>query len=592
LLSTHCANPFLNHRPTESLWKRAVETLDDEDKLDVNFECADKLAVLEDVLKAVDEKKQACLRGRWRYKKGNREIIIRDQLEKMAKWVNKFKEVGDVAIQHDPAHAALPWAGVRFFLQITVSDIQIFGAMLEGMELVSNLITRCAILEKLYLYSTAVIQSLAQDQLVKAILELYAAILKYLSKANRYYDSKTTKRVFRSTAQTVESSVDVYIRKILDKRADVDACVRLMDSEFYRNLSDRTQDILSRAQDVKGEVHDVQVGVRDVQRSVQEVQLSLDASSTNDQRLSKEVQRLKADLLQLEEPIVRSAVQLSDLHDSLKQSERKELIKWISTIPCREHHKTVGKDFMPKSGLWLLKNPKFVEWRKSSAKSMLWLHGIPGSGKSKLIYCVIECLNEHNLSSDASAPMAYFYCARNAAEPERANPDEIMRSILKQLSCTALQHPIKEPVAGKYKQKKEDAENDGSEPTKLTIQECVELILALLETDPATIIIDALDECDPARRHELLLALDRIREDSANLVKVFVSSRDDQDIGFRLNNFPDVSIHATDNYEDIKNFVRLQVKQSIKDKILLSGNVTKELENRTISRLIEGAQGM
>jgi hypothetical protein len=106
--------------------------------------------------------------------------------------------------------------------------------------------------------------------------------------------------------------------------------------------------------------------------------------------------------------------------------------------------------------------------------------------------------------------MAYFYCARNAAEPERANPDEIMQSILKQLSCTTLQQPIREPVAGTYKRRKEEADNDGSEPTKFTLQECVELILALLETNLATIIIGALDECDPARRHELLLALDRI----------------------------------------------------------------------------------
>jgi hypothetical protein len=70
------------------------------------------------VLKAVDEKKQACLKGRWKFKKGNKEVIIRDKLEKVVKWVDKFKEVGDNAIQYDPAHAALPWACVRFFLQV------------------------------------------------------------------------------------------------------------------------------------------------------------------------------------------------------------------------------------------------------------------------------------------------------------------------------------------------------------------------------------------------------------------------------------------------------------------------------------------
>ena len=113
-----------------------------------------------------------------------------------------------------------------------------------------------------------------------------------------------------------------------------------------------------------------------------------------------------------------------------------------------------------------------------------------------------------------------------------------------------------------------------------------------MESNPATIIIDALDECDPARRHELLWALFRIHEESASFVKVFVSSRDDQDIVRRLNKSPDVFIHATDNYEDIKNFGRFQVNKSIKDRILLGGNVIEKLKNRIISSLIEGAQGM
>jgi hypothetical protein len=95
-----------------------VEALDDEEKGDVNFEREDKLAILRDLLDAVDEKKKTCLEKRWKYKKGNKEIIIRDKLEKVSEWVNKFKEVGDIAVQYDTAHAALPWAGVRFLLQV------------------------------------------------------------------------------------------------------------------------------------------------------------------------------------------------------------------------------------------------------------------------------------------------------------------------------------------------------------------------------------------------------------------------------------------------------------------------------------------
>jgi hypothetical protein len=37
--------------------------------------------------------------------------------------------------------------------------------------------------------------------------------------------------VILSTVETAESSVGEYIRKISDKQANVDACVRLMDAE-------------------------------------------------------------------------------------------------------------------------------------------------------------------------------------------------------------------------------------------------------------------------------------------------------------------------------------------------------------------------
>lgn len=45
-------------------------------------------------------------------------MILRDVLDKIVRWIDIFKQVGDVAVQYDPAHAALPWAGIRFILQV------------------------------------------------------------------------------------------------------------------------------------------------------------------------------------------------------------------------------------------------------------------------------------------------------------------------------------------------------------------------------------------------------------------------------------------------------------------------------------------
>lgn len=58
------------------------------------------------------------------------------------------------------------------------------------------------------------------------------------------------------------------------------------------------------------------------------------------------------------------------------ESERLEVFKWMSQIPFKTHHRTMGKDLLPKSGLWLLQKIEFIQWRKSSSSSIIWLHGI------------------------------------------------------------------------------------------------------------------------------------------------------------------------------------------------------------------------
>jgi hypothetical protein len=68
-----------------------------------------------------------------------------------------------------------------------VNDAETFGSMAEGLEHVSNLITRYAIFENIYLHGG----SAAEDQLEHAIIRLYTAILTYLSKATRYYNRNT-----------------------------------------------------------------------------------------------------------------------------------------------------------------------------------------------------------------------------------------------------------------------------------------------------------------------------------------------------------------------------------------------------------------
>ena len=111
--------PIMNAATGPDLWDNAFKTLKEKDKQNVDFQRTDKRAILEDVLVEVQKKKQDCLARRLKYKRSNGDSVhIYDVCEKIVNWVNKFKEIGDAAMQYDPGHAALPWAAIRFFLQV------------------------------------------------------------------------------------------------------------------------------------------------------------------------------------------------------------------------------------------------------------------------------------------------------------------------------------------------------------------------------------------------------------------------------------------------------------------------------------------
>jgi hypothetical protein len=120
----------------------------------------------------------------------------------------------------------------------------------------------------------------------------------------------------------------------------------------------------------------------------------------------------------------------------------------------------------------------------------------------------------------------------------------------------------------------------------------VDLILNVLKENPGTIIIDALDECDPVERYNLFESLDKILEHSSNVVKVFLTSRNDGDIVCRLNNTPNIYIDAQKNKLDIQRLITNEVERAVVQRRMLNGNVSKDLQVRIRVTLNQGANGM
>jgi hypothetical protein len=75
-------------------------------------------SALEDILNSVQEKKETCERKRWTVTVLERTFSLHDVGDKVCGLLDKFKQIGDIAVSVDPLHAGLPWAFIRLFLQV------------------------------------------------------------------------------------------------------------------------------------------------------------------------------------------------------------------------------------------------------------------------------------------------------------------------------------------------------------------------------------------------------------------------------------------------------------------------------------------
>ena len=295
----------------------------------------------------------------------------------------------------------------------------------------------------------------------------------------------------------------------------------------------------------------------------------------------------------LKSTVTRLADQAQICDRSLMETQHLELLSWISSTPFSRHHELHSGNLLPGSGEWLLEHPEFRTWKASSSSSILLLHGIPGSGKTALCAKVVDWFLSEGSGNIPLAPLAYFYCTECESEPERAFPDAIMRSIVRQLAVTSNSQPkAHEALVSEFERRQATAKVDGFELPKLSIAECADLILEVARNNPANLVIDAVDEIAEQTRYSLLKALTQIVSESSNVIKVFVTSRNNSNIFGILKNAKKICIHAHNNEGDVEQFARNEVDKVVQESRLLNGLASPQLQADLVQILLDGAGEM
>ena len=248
-------------------------------------------------------------------------------------------------------------------------------------------------------------------------------------------------------------------------------------------------------------------------------------------------------------------------------------MQWLDAPdPSTNYHKAL-KDRNPKTGSWFINDSRYADW-KATRGSFLWLHGIPGCGKTILSSTILKnVLGQY--SNKSNSAVLFFYFDFNT--PEKQRHEKMIRSLICQLS----QHCESSVLQNLYS----SCSNGGRQPPGDVLLDTLHQMMTPL--GDTYMILDALDECED--RPELLMNLEHIISWEDVSLHVLVTSRREIDIDEALTSFSSsqnrISIQSTSVNADIRIYVhdRLQADRKLKrwQKDL---NMQREIEDTLISK--------
>lgn len=181
-----------------------------------------------------------------------------------------------------------------------------------------------------------------------------------------------------------------------------------------------------------------------------------------------------------------------------------------------------------------------------------------GTGKSYCTSRVIDWIKEGLAKSETDEAFAFFYC--NKQDKTRSEPKEILRNIIRQLAPgswkeLATSNTVHQTVSELFGKSKVQGISS-------TFAEWEECLSALIDTySRTTIVLDGLDECARLQRQDFINLLVNHANKKAKSVKIFLSTRPEEDIVQDLDKYPVIQMQEAQSAGDIATFVRAKIAE-------------------------------
>jgi len=201
----------------------------------------------------------------------------------------------------------------------------------------------------------------------------------------------------------------------------------------------------------------------------------------------------------------------------LSAEQHHEIARWLSPPDPSINYNRALTQRHAGTGQWLLQSPTYSRWTEESA-SFLWLHGIPGCGKTVLSTTAIE-----NLKDDTRVNLVlYFYF--DFSDVQKQQLDHAIRALASQLYDTG-QADVRRHLEACFGSHSNGRRQPSLDTLRKTFQEMAQ------SAGELWVVLDALDECKVEQQHrsELLDWIRDVRASGSN-VHLLVTSRPEHDI--------------------------------------------------------------
>ncbi|KAI9757033.1 MAG: hypothetical protein M4579_003602 [Chaenotheca gracillima] len=315
----------------------------------------------------------------------------------------------------------------------------------------------------------------------------------------------------------------------------------------------------------KQEVYDL-LGVIERQKGYLQLALVYDHFKLSE-AIDRNTSYLKGQVDEVSNGIAQLQTGQQDQDRYLQDQRLQQILSWLSPLDFSSQQ----NDFISRrqigTGQWLLESDEFKSWRKGDQET-LHCHGIPGAGKTMLASIVVDYL-QSTIQSEESAVLYVFCSYQNRDEQSSKN---MLSSLLRQAIQQSRNVPNNiEKLYGNGRQPSHEDIFDG-------------LCSTVSSRYRVSIIVDALDECQPLHRNTLLSTFRRLQT-KKSFVNLMATSRSVPEIASQLQHASQIEIKASD--QDVRAYLNGQMSQLAK-----CVQTKDDLQEQIIAQIIKAADGM